>query len=683
MEATDETARTVTGDLRPVYQIMRRLNLGGDVASVLDAVAEGAAATVGFAVAAISYLREDATLEIVSVAGSAEAREQLVGTRVPLALMEEELALADAWGSLLFIPAERLADLPTDGWIPVSDTAVPRDEPAPDDPDRWRPEDTLRAPLRSPEGELLGLLSVDLPLDGRRPDAARREQLEMYADLAGIALGNARRAVDLAEQVRLGAAVDAINSEAGASLDAAQVVDRATTSIAAALRSDWVRVRVVGAGALPGTDHGARFPTGEAETPAPVVAWATREACDHWAAGTVSLTSVDPGATSLTTHTLHLDGTTRRPVAGGAAGWVSQPLSPRSDIGDEAERAAVLAHLHGNDLSSMLMAPMGAGTDCFGYVVLARRDGPGSGGGAGAGAGGGGGGGSVPGDGSGQGPADGAGSGAETAAAGWTTHEVRAASQVARHLGQAVLNARLLEREHVLVEQLEALDVYKNDLISTVSHELRTPLTSIQGHLELIEDDPAAAPAASFQVVRRNLDRVLSLIDDLLTLKRLTDREATSEAAIVDLHQLAVDAVAAFRLHAQEDGVRLVLQPHGGPLLISGDHDELERVALNLVGNAVKYTPAGGEVSVSVERSERFVRFVCRDTGLGISKPDQEELFTEFFRSTNPEALARPGTGLGLSIVRRIVQRHGGSIRLESELGEGSTFTVRLPLSRL
>ncbi|MEQ7847296.1 ATP-binding protein [Nocardioides kribbensis] len=681
MEATDETARTVTGDLRPVYQIMRRLNLGGDVASVLDAVAEGAAATVGFAVAAISYLREDATLEIVSVAGSAEAREQLVGTLVPLALMEEELALADAWGSLLFIPAERLADLPTDGWIPVADAAAPRDEPSPDDPDRWRPEDTLRAPLRSPEGELLGLLSVDLPLDGRRPDAARREQLEMYADLAGIALGNARRAVDLAEQVRLGAAVDAINSEAVASLDAAQVVDRATASIAAALRSDWVRVRVVGAGALPGTDHGARFPTGHAETPAPVVAWATREACDHWAAGTVSLTTVSADGAMLTTHTRHLDTATRRPVAGGAAGWVSQPLSPRTDIGDEAERAAVLAHLHGNDLSSMLMAPMGAGTDCFGYVVLARRDGAGTGDravpGAVPGAGG------VTGDGGAQGPGDGAGGGAETGAAGWSTHEVRAASQVARHLGQAVLNARLLEREHVLVEQLEALDVYKNDLISTVSHELRTPLTSIQGHLELIEDDPAAAPAASFQVVRRNLDRVLSLIDDLLTLKRLTDREATSEAAIVDLHQLAVDAVAAFRLHAQEDGVRLVLQPHGGPLLISGDHDELERVALNLVGNAVKYTPAGGEVTVSVERSERFVRFVCRDTGLGISKPDQEELFTEFFRSTNPEALARPGTGLGLSIVRRIVQRHGGSIRLESELGEGSTFTVRLPLSRL
>ena len=106
-------------------------------------------------------------------------------------------------------------------------------------------------------------------------------------------------------------------------------------------------------------------------------------------------------------------------------------------------------------------------------------------------------------------------------------------------------------------------------------------------------------------------------------------------------------------------------------------------MALNLVGNAVKYSRRGDTVTVSTERTERFVRLVCHDTGIGISKADQEELFTEFFRSTNPDALTQPGTGLGLSIVRRIVQRHGGSIRLESDLGVGSTFTVRLPLSRV
>ncbi|MCW2852930.1 MAG: Signal transduction histidine kinase [Nocardioides sp.] len=234
----------------------------------------------------------------------------------------------------------------------------------------------------------------------------------------------------------------------------------------------------------------------------------------------------------------------------------------------------------------------------------------------------------------------------------------------------------------MLVGQLEALDHYKSDLISTVSHELRTPLTSITGHLELIEDDPASAPPHSFRVIGRNLERVMALIDDLLTLKKLTDADVPTASGVVDLHQAALDAASLIRPLAVDKGVALTVLPHGGPLLIGGDRDEIERVALNLVGNAVKYTPAGGSVTVSTERTERFVRLVVHDTGYGISQHDQEEVFSEFFRSTNPDALALPGSGLGLSIVRRIVQRHGGSILLDSALGTGSTFTVRLPLSR-
>jgi len=644
--------RAQVGDLRPIYQIMRRINGGADVESVLTAVAEGVAQAVGFEVAAISYLTRDLHLKVAAVAGSAEARELLLGTRVPLAAMEAELLLAEHWGSLLFIPAERLGK-DVLGWIPPE---VVADDTAEPDPNRWRPEDTLRSPLRSPSGELLGLLSVDLPVDGRRPDQARRELLEMYADLAGVALHNARRASDLQEQVRLATAVEALHGTAARSLDVKQIIQGAVADIAETLAADHVWLRAFGDGDR-ATGQGARWPH-EAAHPASALLMevVSRAARNAWSTGDVALARLDDSGAvaaaesesvaTLTDRALFpaaptLDTGERMPVAGGAAGWVPRPVT-RQDPADPEHRLLV-DYLRPIGAGTILLAPVGTGPDCLGYLAAVRKAGSGD----------------------------------------FSPHELQAAGQIARNLGQAILNARLLERERILVGQLESLDHYKSDLISTVSHELRTPLTSIAGHLELIEDDPSSATPASFRVIFRNLERVMTLIDDLLTLKKLTATDSPAPApTVVDLHQAALDAVAAFRPRADEQGVDLTVVPHGGPLLISGDKDELERVALNLVGNAVKYTPAGGSVTVSTERTERFVRLVVKDTGMGISKPDQEELFTEFFRTTNPDALALPGTGLGLSIVRRILQRHGGSIRLESDLGQGSTFTVRLPLSR-
>ncbi|MCD4532560.1 ATP-binding protein [Nocardioides sp. cx-169] len=629
---------------------MRRINGGADVNSVLDAVVEGVAQAVGFGVAAISYLTRDLTFHIAAVSGSAEAREQLLGMEVPLSSMEDELTVADQWGSLLFIPAGRLGDVST-GWLP----AVDADASASLDPDRWRPEDTLRSPLRSPDGELLGLLSVDVPVDGRRPDQSRRELLEMYSDLAGIALHNARRATELEEQVRLAGAVEAIHSNATRSLEVTHIVESSVQPIAEALGADHLWLRAFADGErLSGTS--ARYPDSMAAGSDALLGLVTRTANEAWARRRVSLVRIEAGGATIgaTEHATEpvvterttapagpsLDAQDRTLVAGGRAGWV--PRRPPREDPEDPEQHVLFEYVRPLDAQTILLAPLGAGNDCLGYLVLLRRTG---------------------------GPE-------------FSPYEVQAAGQIARNLGQAVLNARLLEREHVLVGQLEALDHYKSDLISTVSHELRTPLTAITGHLELIEDDPASAPSKSFRVIGRNLERVMALIDDLLTLKKLTDTDTSAAAGVVDLHQAALDAVAAFRPTAQDKGITLALTPHAGPLLISGDRDELERVALNLVGNAVKYTPPGGAVTVTTARTERFVRLVVQDTGYGISPRDQEELFTEFFRSTNPDALALPGTGLGLSIVRRIVQRHGGSILLDSHLGRGSTFTVRLPLSR-
>ncbi|WP_310528631.1 ATP-binding protein, partial [Nocardioides sp.] len=129
-------------------------------------------------------------------------------------------------------------------------------------------------------------------------------------------------------------------------------------------------------------------------------------------------------------------------------------------------------------------------------------------------------------------------------------------------------------------------------------------------------------------------------------------------------------------------GVTLQIATREGSSSVAGEHEELRRVIANVVSNAVKYSRSGGTVTVSLEDHGAEVAFVCADDGLGISHEDQSQLFTEFYRSTNPEALRRPGTGLGLAIVSRIVTRHGGRTEVESSLGTGTTFRVVLPRAR-
>lgn len=629
-------ARHEVDVFRPMYRIIRRINLGSDVRSTLEAVTQGVVEAVGFQVAAISWLTSGLELETVSVAGSNEARDQLLGTRVPLAGMEKELSASDEWGSLLFIPAGREFEA-LDAWIP--EVVQRNDEPL--IPGRWEAEDTLRCPLRAPDGELLGLLSVDLPDDGMRPSPARRELLEMYADLAGLALSNAHRSSELEERIRLASAVQAALVSTDGGLRLTDLVASCATPIAEALGAHtfWMRIFDPQDLAEPGVV--VHLPDLESSVTPEVLAHAAAVARAAWDAGQISMASMTDSSWAALSAT-SADEWEQMDVAGGRAGWVRRRSSAPHAL--DSEQQQVVGFLEPLGLRQLLMCPVGVGAECLGYFVAGRTDDQ-----------------------------------------QWSGGEIGAAVRIARHVGQAVLAAKLLERERVLVQQLEALDRYRNDLISTVSHELRTPLTAVIGHLEILEEaiEPlqgAHGTATSLEVIHRNLRRVLTLTDELLLLKKLNDGE-DGDPAVVDLHQIALDAVSSLRPKALTKGVNLSLAAYGGPVLINGYLAELERVVLNLVDNAVKYTPQGGDVVVSTEHSSRFVRLIVSDSGLGISSADQEELFTEFFRSTNPDALALPGTGLGLSIVRRIVQRHGGSIRVVSAPGEGSTFTVRLPLS--
>jgi signal transduction histidine kinase len=305
-------------------------------------------------------------------------------------------------------------------------------------------------------------------------------------------------------------------------------------------------------------------------------------------------------------------------------------------VWDDDQRRRILGRIHDLGGSSMLAAPLGSGPECLGYFAMLRS-----------------------------------GHGRE-----WTEAERDAAFEVGQEIGRALMHARLYQRERELNEELQELDAYKGELIATITHELKTPLTSIRGHAELLED--SAAPQASVRAIARNAERLHVLAEDLLLLAKVKDPNRPLIPAPVDLPAITSEVCDLFAMDAGRQGVAIVadLDPD---VRAWGDRHELERVLVNLVGNAVKYSPAGGLVTLSVSAADGTAILTCADTGLGIAEDDLRDLFDEFNRSTNPAAQALPGTGLGLAIVRRILDRHGGTIAVQSELGSGSTFRIAIP----
>ena len=241
---------------------------------------------------------------------------------------------------------------------------------------------------------------------------------------------------------------------------------------------------------------------------------------------------------------------------------------------------------------------------------------------------------------------------------------------------------RLAERELRLLARLRALDVAKTDFMSTVSHELRTPLTSISGYLELLLDaepgELSDVQLRMLEVIGRNTRRLRDLIEDILTLSKIESGDFRTEPGPVDLAQVIERGAAAVSPAAARASVGLHLDVRG-PLPLTGDGVQLDRVLTSLLSNAVKFTPADGTVTVRAERRDDTTVLTVADTGIGIPAGEQQALFARFFRATNAIHHAVPGTGLGLAIVRTIVDKHGGTIDVDSAEGVGTTVTVRLP----
>ncbi|MBN1657027.1 MAG: HAMP domain-containing protein [Anaerolineae bacterium] len=242
---------------------------------------------------------------------------------------------------------------------------------------------------------------------------------------------------------------------------------------------------------------------------------------------------------------------------------------------------------------------------------------------------------------------------------------------------------RLVATFNEMLTRLDALFRAQRRFTADVSHELRTPLTTIQGNLDLLRRGAADVPGVRHEVLS-NIDdqvsRMSRLVADLLLLAR-ADAGVSIEMEQVELDTLLLDVYRQARV--MSDGVEVKLG-HEDQATVYGDRDRLRQLLLNLVDNALKYTPKGGQVTLSLFREEKDVRIVVEDTGMGILPealapgPGGCPLIFERFYRSDP-ARSSGGSGLGLSIVHWIAQAHGGTVEVESQVGEGSTFTVKLP----
>jgi len=235
-----------------------------------------------------------------------------------------------------------------------------------------------------------------------------------------------------------------------------------------------------------------------------------------------------------------------------------------------------------------------------------------------------------------------------------------------------------------ITKEVEA-DRAKSEFVSTVSHELRTPMTAIKGYTDLIHAG-AAGPINTEQqrflaIIRSNTDRLTALINDLLDISRIDTGRIRFEPRPLQISEVISDVVNVLAGQAEAKQQTLTYEVVGGLPDVMGDRDRLIQVLTNLIGNAIHYTPEGGEIDVRAYLVEEAVRVDVQDTGIGIAPDDMGHIFERFYRANHPLVQETRGTGLGLSIVKMFVDMHGGRIWVESEPGEGSTFTFILPLS--
>lgn len=230
-----------------------------------------------------------------------------------------------------------------------------------------------------------------------------------------------------------------------------------------------------------------------------------------------------------------------------------------------------------------------------------------------------------------------------------------------------------------MADELENSETIKNDFISSVSHELRTPLTAIKGWSEtLVEENDPETAKKGMRVIAGEAHRLSSMVEELLDFSRIQSGRFTLEMMNMDVLAELGEAVLIYSEKARKDGVRFIYEEIEEPAIIFGDKNRIRQVFINIIDNALKYTDSGGKVEIDVVFTEKDIKIIVSDSGIGISESDLPRVKTKFYKAN----MNRRGSGIGLAVADEIIQLHKGSLNIDSEVGKGTTVTILLPLAK-
>jgi histidine kinase len=233
-----------------------------------------------------------------------------------------------------------------------------------------------------------------------------------------------------------------------------------------------------------------------------------------------------------------------------------------------------------------------------------------------------------------------------------------------------------------MAAKLEQVEIRRRELIGDISHELRTPLTAIKGSMEGLVDGVLPGNEETYMGIYKEADRLQRLVSDLQELSRVEAGAFELDRKAIDVPDLLTATVERLKMQFEEKGVLLVVEIPDGLPQVQADDDRIGQVLLNLVGNAMQYTPSGGEVKIKATHQDDEISISVSDTGIGISPEHLEHLFTRFYRVDKSRSRAGGGSGIGLTIAKFLVEAHGGRIWAESAGPDlGSTFTFTLPVA--
>lgn len=236
--------------------------------------------------------------------------------------------------------------------------------------------------------------------------------------------------------------------------------------------------------------------------------------------------------------------------------------------------------------------------------------------------------------------------------------------------------------EKRMVEELREMAVQKDDFVSAVSHELRTPITSIVGFAEDLYDTATEEQREYAGIIVRNATRLTAMVEELLELGRMTSPNPVRNTRSMDLSTVIREIVQDQSVSARDHGVEIVTHLSPGPAFVLGNANALDRIVTNVLSNAIKFTPAGGTVTITteVDAARSRVSMLVDDSGPGISAEDAPRVFERFYRSSSPDRRKTPGTGLGLSIVKALVEAFEGTIAIERSPSGGARIAIEIPV---